>query len=288
MTQFQLTASIGFTTDTTLAVARMIYDGFFDRFQKLKIIAGHGGGTLPYLIGRLDQCYEHIPACRTKTREKPSLHARRIYADSVVFTDDALAMARARLRHRTTCSTARTTRTPSATRSAAWRAWTGCPTARAAACAARTRSGSSTSASRRWRRGARRAARSARGSASRCSSLVAGASNTACTSARRNASSPVSCTNQRSAGGKARIASRSSSSRPTKNSRLAPASRDSAALRMKSPPSRHSPALCGCAAAATDQAGRRGKEQEPHGPTLCLPAPGVHLRCSTAQSPARV
>ena len=93
MAQFQLTASIGFTTDTTLAVARMIYDGFFDRFQQLKIIASHGGGTLPYLIGRLDQCYEHIPACRTKTRGKPSLHARRIYADAVVFTDEALAMA---------------------------------------------------------------------------------------------------------------------------------------------------------------------------------------------------
>ena len=93
MAQFQLTASIGFTTDTTLAVARMIYDGFFDRYQKLKIIASHGGGTLPFLIGRLDQCFEFIPACRTKIVEKPSLQARRIFCDSVVFTDDALAMA---------------------------------------------------------------------------------------------------------------------------------------------------------------------------------------------------
>lgn len=93
MVQFQLTASIGFTTDTSLAVARMIYDGFFDRHQKLKIIASHGGGALPFLIGRLDQCYAHIPACRTKTVEKPSLHARRIFADAVVFEDDALAMA---------------------------------------------------------------------------------------------------------------------------------------------------------------------------------------------------
>ena len=93
MAQFQLTASIGFTTDTTLAVSRMIYDGFFDRQQKLKIIASHGGGTLPFLIGRLDQCYEHIPACRTKIIEKPSLHARRIYCDAVVFTDEALQMA---------------------------------------------------------------------------------------------------------------------------------------------------------------------------------------------------
>ena len=68
-----------------------ICNGFFDRFEKLKIIAGHAGGTLPYLIGRLDQCYEQIPACRVKVREKPSLTARRLWADSVVFTDDALA-----------------------------------------------------------------------------------------------------------------------------------------------------------------------------------------------------
>ena len=93
MVQFQLTASIGFTFDTSLAIARMIFDGFFDRYPDLKIIAGHGGGALPYLIGRLDQCFEHIPACRVKVSEKPSLYARRIWADSVVFTDDVLAMA---------------------------------------------------------------------------------------------------------------------------------------------------------------------------------------------------
>ncbi len=35
MQRFQLTASIGFTFDTSLAVARMIYDGFFDRYRAL-------------------------------------------------------------------------------------------------------------------------------------------------------------------------------------------------------------------------------------------------------------
>jgi aminocarboxymuconate-semialdehyde decarboxylase len=93
MAQFQLTASIGFTFDTSLAVSRMIFDGFFDRYAELKIIASHGGGALPFLIGRLDQCFDNIPACRVKVRERPSLYARRIWADSVVFTDDALAMA---------------------------------------------------------------------------------------------------------------------------------------------------------------------------------------------------
>ena len=90
MSEFQLTASVGFTFDTTLAVARMLYDGFFDRYTQLKIIASHGAGALPYLIGRLDQCFNNIPACRTKTQSKPSSYMGRLYADSVVFTQQAL------------------------------------------------------------------------------------------------------------------------------------------------------------------------------------------------------
>jgi aminocarboxymuconate-semialdehyde decarboxylase len=90
MSEFQLTASIGFTFDTTLAVARMLFDGFFDRYTKLKIIASHGGGALPYLIGRLDQCFRNIPACRTKTESTPSSYMGRLFADSVVFTQQTL------------------------------------------------------------------------------------------------------------------------------------------------------------------------------------------------------
>lgn len=90
MNQFQLTASIGFTFDTTLAVARMLFDGFFDRYTQLKIIASHGAGALPYLIGRLDQCFRNIPACRTQTQSAPSSYMGRLFADSVVFTQQAL------------------------------------------------------------------------------------------------------------------------------------------------------------------------------------------------------
>ena len=92
MVKFQLTASIGFTFDTSLAVARMIYDGFLDRYPNLKIIASHGGGALPYLIGRMDQCFHHIPACREKIELEPSDYLRRIFVDSVVFRQDVLDM----------------------------------------------------------------------------------------------------------------------------------------------------------------------------------------------------
>jgi aminocarboxymuconate-semialdehyde decarboxylase len=90
--EFQLTAPIGFTFDTSLAVARCIYDGFFDRFPSLKLIASHGGGALPYLVGRLDICWDNIPAARAKTLEPPRNYMRRIYVDSVVFRQDVLDM----------------------------------------------------------------------------------------------------------------------------------------------------------------------------------------------------
>ena len=93
MDQFQLAPPIGFTFDTTLAVSRMILSGFFDRCAKLKIIAAHAGGALPFLAGRLDICWENMSAAREKTSEKPSSYLRQVYADAVVFRQDALDMA---------------------------------------------------------------------------------------------------------------------------------------------------------------------------------------------------
>ena len=92
MHEFQLTAPIGFTFDTTLAIGRCIFDGFLDRHPNLKLIASHGGGALPYLIGRMDICWDNIPAASAKTKEPPRNYMRRIFVDSVVFRQDALQM----------------------------------------------------------------------------------------------------------------------------------------------------------------------------------------------------
>jgi aminocarboxymuconate-semialdehyde decarboxylase len=92
MNEYGLVPPIGFTFDTTLAISRMILDGFIDRYPNLKIIAGHGGGTLPYLVGRLDRCHEMIPACSDVIKDKPSEYLRRIYYDGVVYSQDALEL----------------------------------------------------------------------------------------------------------------------------------------------------------------------------------------------------
>ena len=39
MTKFDLSWSVGFMFDTTLAITRMIFEGFFDQYPNLKVIA---------------------------------------------------------------------------------------------------------------------------------------------------------------------------------------------------------------------------------------------------------
>ena len=91
--RYNLIASVGFMFDTSLAVARMIYDGFFDRYPNLKLIASHGGGALPYIAGRLDICFGNMPACRQRISSKPSTYLKKIYYDSVVFQQESLELA---------------------------------------------------------------------------------------------------------------------------------------------------------------------------------------------------
>lgn len=90
--EFSLATPIGFMVDTTLAFARLILSGFFDRYPNARLIAPHGGGTLPYLSGRLDRCYETIPACRAAIKEPPSAYLRRMFYDTVVYEPRALEM----------------------------------------------------------------------------------------------------------------------------------------------------------------------------------------------------
>lgn len=92
MHEFGLVPPVGFMVDTTLAFARMIYAGFLDAYPRLKLIAAHGGATLPYIAGRLDRCHETIPACAEVIKEKPSSYLQRIWYDTVVYDQRALEL----------------------------------------------------------------------------------------------------------------------------------------------------------------------------------------------------
>ena len=92
METFNLIPPVGFMFDTTLAFAHMIFSGFLDTYPRVKLIAAHGGAALPYLAGRFDICHEKIPACSSVIKDKPSSYLKRIYYDTVVYEQDALAL----------------------------------------------------------------------------------------------------------------------------------------------------------------------------------------------------
>jgi aminocarboxymuconate-semialdehyde decarboxylase len=90
MSAFDLSWSVGFMFDTTLAFTRMIFDGFLDRYRDLKLIAAHGGGTLPYLVGRFEKGDEVELPQRRRMQAKPTDYLRRIYYDCITYDLGAL------------------------------------------------------------------------------------------------------------------------------------------------------------------------------------------------------
>jgi aminocarboxymuconate-semialdehyde decarboxylase len=87
-----LMPGVGFMFDTTLCIARLILDGFFDRYPKLKIVAAHGGGYLPYVAGRIDMFFAQETLVEAQIDGPPSRYLDAIWYDSVVYNPGALAL----------------------------------------------------------------------------------------------------------------------------------------------------------------------------------------------------
>ncbi len=54
---WQIWNSIGQPFEEAMAMASLMYEGVLDAFPRLKICVAHGGGYLPYYVGRLDRNY---------------------------------------------------------------------------------------------------------------------------------------------------------------------------------------------------------------------------------------
>lgn len=94
-TDYTLRTLVGWPTETTIAVTRLIFSGVLERHPRLKIVLSHGGGTLANLAGRLDlgwsaPIYEANPACRVNITRPPSSFLKDLYYDTVVGDPDML------------------------------------------------------------------------------------------------------------------------------------------------------------------------------------------------------
>ena len=81
---------VGNPLETTVFLSRLILDGTFDKFPKLRICGAHGGGYLPSYAARMDHgC--NVTGCKGEgPKKKPTDYLRQIYVDSLVFTGEGL------------------------------------------------------------------------------------------------------------------------------------------------------------------------------------------------------
>jgi aminocarboxymuconate-semialdehyde decarboxylase len=81
---------VGYPFETTLAAASLIMGGTLDRFPALDVVLVHGGGFLPYHIGRFDRAHQTRPEARAGGAAMPSGYLRRFHYDTLVQRPEAL------------------------------------------------------------------------------------------------------------------------------------------------------------------------------------------------------
>lgn len=78
-------------SETALTASHILLSGLLEEHPNLKICLFHGGGHLPYQIGRLDRAYEMRSEASAKISQLPSTYFKKFFFDTV--THSALALS---------------------------------------------------------------------------------------------------------------------------------------------------------------------------------------------------
>jgi aminocarboxymuconate-semialdehyde decarboxylase len=82
---------VGNPFETTLFLTKLIFDGTFDRFPRLKVVGAHGAGYLPSYFGRTEVTCDVRPNAMCANRKRPSEYLKsNIVADAMEFSDEGL------------------------------------------------------------------------------------------------------------------------------------------------------------------------------------------------------
>jgi aminocarboxymuconate-semialdehyde decarboxylase len=83
---YDLLNAVGHLTDTTIAMARLLFSGHLTRFPGVTLVVSHGGGAVPYALGRL----RRNRAIHPDGYADPFDGFRRLFFDTVLFEPQAL------------------------------------------------------------------------------------------------------------------------------------------------------------------------------------------------------
>lgn len=83
LADFYMKNLIGNPLETGIAASRLILSGCLERHPNLTLVVVHGGGFMPYQVGRLDHGFRVRSEAKAKIDTPPSSYLRRFYFDTV-------------------------------------------------------------------------------------------------------------------------------------------------------------------------------------------------------------
>lgn len=87
--RYYLTNVIGQPLETTIALSHLIFSGTLDRCPDVRLLAAHGGGYLPFYLGRAAHAHRVRPEAQ-RMQGSPRDYLRRIWFDTVVYDPQAI------------------------------------------------------------------------------------------------------------------------------------------------------------------------------------------------------
>ena len=88
--RYHLWNSVGQAFEEAMAISSLMYDGVLESFPGLKICVSHGGGYMPYYMGRIDRNYIEKANTRINMSKPPIDYLRMLYFDSCVYERSVL------------------------------------------------------------------------------------------------------------------------------------------------------------------------------------------------------
>jgi predicted TIM-barrel fold metal-dependent hydrolase len=96
--EYRLYSIVGFPTETTLSILRLVYSGTLDKYPNIPIITSHLGGFLPYIWWRLGVVgQQDREVFRPQMQEDPRTYLTRLYYDLALTDEESLRLAVARV-----------------------------------------------------------------------------------------------------------------------------------------------------------------------------------------------
>jgi aminocarboxymuconate-semialdehyde decarboxylase len=96
MSRYYFLYTVAMPAETAFAFGAVVFGGVLERHPRLRLLFAHGGGSVPFILPRMERGWEVWEPARARTAQRPSAYFRRCWFDSVTWDAGSLEFLVAR------------------------------------------------------------------------------------------------------------------------------------------------------------------------------------------------